>query len=158
MHRRFVALAGSERWAAPGARLVGPADPGEQLEVTLVLRPPPRGGAGSPQDLGGAPSIRLTRAEFARTESAQPQDVEHAEAFAAEFGLRVIRSSPVERTIVLAGAAGSFARAFRVHLGQYELAGATYRGREGSIHLPEALAQGVIAVLGLDDRPAAERR
>ena len=158
MHSRFVALAGSERRAAPGARLVGPADPDEQLEVTLVLRPPPRDGADPPRDQVGAASIRLTRAEFARTESARPQDVERARAFAAEFGLRVIRISPIERTIALAGSVGSCARAFRVELGQYELGGATYRGREGSIHLPEALAEGVIAVLGLDDRPAAERR
>jgi kumamolisin len=100
----------------------------------------------------------LTRAEFARTESARPQDIEHVQAFAAEFGLRAIRIRPVERTIALAGSVGSFARAFRVDLGQYELGGATYRGREGSIHLPKALAEGVIAVLGLDDRPAAERR
>jgi kumamolisin len=32
-------LVGSERKPLPGARSIGKADPGERLEVTLVLRP-----------------------------------------------------------------------------------------------------------------------
>lgn len=151
MDDRYVTLAGSERSAVPGARRIGPVDPDARLQVTLVLRVPPGARAGS------AP-VRLNRAEFARTEGALPADIDLARAFAAEFGLRVLRISAAERTVVLSGNAGAFSRAFRIDLGRYELGATSYRGREGSIHLPRTLADCVVAVLGLDDRPAAERR
>jgi kumamolisin len=151
MDDRYVALVGSERSVAPGARRIGPADPDERLQVTLVLRVRPG------VRVGSSP-VRLNRAEFALTEGALPEDIELARTFAVEFGLRVTRISTAERTVVLSGSAGSFSRAFRIDLGRYELGPTTYRGREGSIHLPRALAHCVVAVLGLDDRPAAEHR
>jgi kumamolisin len=151
MNSRYIALAGSERQVAPGAQRIGPADPAERLEVTLYLRArvsPPAGPPGQP----------LTRAEFAAKAGAQPADIDALRVFAHATGLRMVRISLAERIVVLSGTVEACSRAFNVELGRYEGGGITYRGREGSIHLPEALAGAVVAVLGLDDRPAAERR
>ncbi len=148
---RYVALPGSERQAVPGATRIGPADPDERLEVTLYLR-----ARIDPQD--ESPRQPLTRAEFAAHDGAQPADVDAVRSFAHAAGLRIVRISLAERIVVLSGTVGACSRAFRVDLGRYDGGGTTYRGREGSIHLPESLAQVVVAVLGLDDRPAAERR
>lgn len=146
-----MALAGSERQAPAGAQLLGPADPAEKLDVTVVLRPPARAQSGAQPEA-------VTRSEFARLYGARPEDVGAVRTFAHAYGLRLIRINLAERTVVLAGTVASCSRAFRVDLGRYEVGGNTYRGREGPIHLPEALAGAVIAVLGLDDRLAAERR
>lgn len=146
-----MALPGSEREAVPGATRLGPADPDERLDVTLYLRARSHEPAESP----GQP---LTRAEFAVIDGAQPADVDTVRTFAHAAGLRIVRISLAERVVVLSGTVGACSRAFRVDLGRYDGAGTTYRGREGSIHLPETLAGAVVAVLGLDDRPAAERR
>ena len=146
-----MALAGSERQAPAGARLVAPADPSEKLDVTVVLRPPARAQS-------GAQAEAVSRADFARIDGAQPADVDAVRAFAHAFGLRLIRISLAERTIVLSGSVAACSRAFQVSLGRYEAGDTTYRGREGAIHLPEGLTGVVVAVLGLDDRPAAERR
>ncbi len=150
MDTRYVALAGSERQVQPGARRVGPADPDERLEVTLYLR--------ARNDPRSEPADqRLTRAELAAREGAQPADVDAVRTFAHARGLRLVRINLAERVVVLSGTVEACARAFQVDLGQYEGAGTTYRGREGSIHLPESLIGLVVAVLGLDDRVAAER-
>ena len=148
---RYVALPGSEREAVPGAIRIGPADPDERLEVTLYLRARIHSQDESPRQ-------PLTRAEFAAHAGARPADADAVRNFAHGAGLRIVRISLAERIVVLSGTVGACSRAFRVDLGRYDGGGTTYRGREGSIHLPESLAQTVLAVLGLDDRPAAERR
>ena len=151
MDTRYVALAGSERQVQRGARRVGPADPDERLEVTVYLR--------ARNDLRSEPPDQhLTRAELAAREGARPADVETLRTFAHARGLRLVRISLAERTVVLSGTVEACSRAFQVDLAQYEVGGTTYRGREGSIHLPESLIGPVVAVLGLDDRVAAERR
>jgi kumamolisin len=48
--------------------------------------------------------------------------------------------------------------AFGVTLERYEHAGGQYRGRTGPVHVPRELSSVVVAVLGLDDRPAASPR
>lgn len=39
MSKKRVAIPGSERTPVPDARLVGPADPQERIEVTVMLKP-----------------------------------------------------------------------------------------------------------------------
>lgn len=60
------------------------------------------------------------------------------------------------RTVVLSGTVAQFNAAFNVDLQRFEHPGGSYRGRVGSIELPDELDGVVEAVLGLDDRPAAK--
>ena len=48
-------------------------------------------------------------------------------------------------------------QAFAVDLGRYESPAGAYRGREGAVHLPDDLADVVVGVFGLDNRPMARR-
>ncbi len=160
MHARYVALAGSEREVMPGAGRLGPADPAERIRVTVVLRPPEPVEETAPSPASGPlrPPVAMTRTELATARAARPDDIESVRAFARSCHLGVDRVRSAERSLVLTGTVAAFARAFRVELERYELAGRIYRGRTGPIQLPETLAGTVVAVLGLDDRPAAEPR
>jgi kumamolisin len=62
----------------------------------------------------------------------------------------------LRRTVELTGAAADMQKAFGVELNQKKIDGVEYRVREGSIFLPSSLAGGVVAVLGLDNRPQAK--
>jgi kumamolisin len=56
---------------------------------------------------------------------------------------------------VLSGTVAQFGQAFGVELKHYECPGGTYRGREGTIQIPEELEPVIEAILGLDNRPQA---
>ena len=98
------ALAGSERRPVPGARSIGPADPAEQLEVSVVLR------QASAEVLrekvrklaaGDRSETRVEREDFAGQFGARPEDIEAVGTFAATHGLTVAEADPARRTIVL---------------------------------------------------------
>ena len=98
-----VELKNSGRAELPGARKIGPADPNERIEVTVVLR---RGSAPSVfpslDELGAtAPKDRehLSREVFASTFGARPEDIAKIRAFAAQYGLQVISESPARRSV-----------------------------------------------------------
>jgi len=46
--KRYLAIPGSRREVMPGATRTGPCDPGERLQVTVVLRKRPRLGGPAP--------------------------------------------------------------------------------------------------------------
>ncbi|MGA8301296.1 MAG: S53 family peptidase [Terriglobales bacterium] len=161
-------LPGSERVPMPGAREIGPANPNEQVEVTIRLRPP----AG--KELAGkepsakkppsnAESIQpikdrtfLTRQEFARQHGADPAAIARVASFAHAHNLTVKEESPARRTVILTGTVAAMNAAFGVALKQYEHPSGNYRGRTGPIHLPEELHSIVEGVFGLDNRPQAK--
>jgi kumamolisin len=82
-------------------------------------------------------------------------DIDAVERFAHEHGLTVTSVSPEARSIGLLGTVSQMDDAFGVKLGQYRRDDLVYRGREGGITVPEELADTVVGVLGLDDRPQA---
>jgi kumamolisin len=152
-------LAGSERKKLAGATLEGPADPGERLEVTLLLRHNTSAGLQdrverlSAGDYSLAP---LSRKQFAARHGARPDDLLAVKKFAAEHELSVVAISAARRSVVLSGVVKDFEAAFGVKLQRYDHPGGAYRGREGTVSLPEALKDAVQAVLGLDNRPQAQ--
>jgi kumamolisin len=155
--KRRVPLPGSQRAALPSARAVGPADPTERIEVTVVLRPR-TSGEGVAAALSTQPLQTrqyLSRAELAAARGAAPDDVAQVEAFARAHGLEIVETNIARRSVVLAGTVAALSAAFGVELQQYEHPGGTYRGRTGAIQVPEELAPIVQAVLGLDNRPQA---
>ncbi len=132
-----VILAGSSRPPIPGAQVLGPVDPAERLELTVVLR---RGSAGHGADV---------------------DDVELVQRVFAAAGVEVIEVDAPTRRVRVGASAGVLAALFGAELqrARTRVAGAgeavEHRYREGSLSLPAELADVVIAVLGLDNRPQA---
>ena len=151
-------LSGSEREPFAGARAIGKADPNERLEVSILLR---RRNADALKErankmaAGERSKTRISRESFAQEFGADPKDIAAVRNFADDNHLTIVDEHPGRRTIVLSGTVAQFNNAFGVELQQFEHAGGTYRGRTGSVQLPEELHGAVEAVLGLDNRPAA---
>jgi len=145
---------GSERQPLRGSRRLGPADPGERLEVTVMVR-------GSNPDklqehLRKRPSRPMTRQEYEKAHGASSADFEKVSKFASEHGLSVVERSAARRSLVLSGTVENFNRAFGVKLDVYEHPGGTYRGRTGAVQIPNELKDIVTGVFGLDNRPQAK--
>jgi kumamolisin len=151
-------LKGSERSPLPDSRVLGPADPTERLEVTVVVRPADRQGLKERmQSLanGERSAGHLSRAEFARRHGASRADLDAVRDFAEAHGLAVVEEHAGRRALVLAGTVAQFDDAFGVELKHYSHPGGTYRGRTGPVHVPAELNGIIEAVLGLDNRPQA---
>lgn len=151
-----VKLAGSHRDPMPGAQYVGPIQNAENVSVTIVLCPR----KGAPKIPAGA-SMRTSarpREEYGKQYGSDPQEAAAIERFAHDHGLTVAHRNESARTITLVGPAAAMEAAFGVKLGVYEDSkrGLRYRGREGSILLPQDIDPTVMAVLGLDNRPVAK--
>jgi kumamolisin len=151
-------LVGSERKPLPGAQSIGKADPGERLEVTLVLRHRQH------EQLeervrkiaaGDKSERHLTHEEYDQQFGADSTDIQAVKQFANQHGLAVVDEHAGRRHVVLSGTVAQFNDAFGVELEQFEHPGGSYRGRIGAIHLPDELNGVVTAVLGLDNRPQA---
>ncbi|MBV8341615.1 MAG: S8/S53 family peptidase, partial [Gammaproteobacteria bacterium] len=151
-------LEGSNRVALPNARAVGPADPHERLEVSILVRRRARAALDehvSRLAHGDRTSGPLSREAFAAKHGASAADLAAVNAFARAHGLTVVQEHPARRTIVLSGTVAQFNQAFAVVLKRYEFPGGSYRGREGVVQIPEELAAIIEAVVGLDNRPQA---
>lgn len=143
-------LTGSERQLPTNARLVGPVDPQENIEISIYLRDP----APMPQ-----PGQQLSRAEYINAHRALPDDIAKVVAFAQQHHLTVVETDPVMRKVVLAGPAAAMTKAFATELHRYEHpGGGTFRGRTGHLHVPNALEPIIVGIFGLDDRPQAHPR
>lgn len=157
-----VPLPGSQRQVPAGARRLEAVPAEERLQVTVVLRP--RSGPPVAQAAGsyGSADVRgrsyLSRDELAAATGADEADLRSVAEFAAQHRLSVVESSGPRRTVRLAGTSADLQRAFGVELHRYEGVAGSFRGRVGSVHLPQELADRVQAVLGLDDRPQAATR
>jgi kumamolisin len=155
-------LRGSERKPLPGARAAGMADPNERFEVSVLLKRQSSDVLGANVARlarGQRPGRPMTRDDFARQFSAHPDHIAAIRKFAAAYGLTVAREHAVRRTVVLAGTAAQFSKAFGVQLQRFDVPGVpggSYRGRVGAIQLPDELQGIVDGVLGLDNRPQAK--
>jgi kumamolisin len=155
-----ILLKGSERTALPGARVMGPANPGERLEVTVLLRRRSQQAfQARVADLAaGKRPAPMSRDAFASAHGADPADFAKVKAFAESQGLKVLEENAARRSVVLGGTVAQFSAAFGVQLHHMSHAGGTYRGRTGGIYLPTEWDGVVMAVLGLDNRPQARPR
>jgi len=157
----YHALDRSEQRPAPGAKLIGPADPTESFSATILLRRRPDG-----PPVPGAKELLASRKrqpsmsedEFAAKYGAAPEDVEKVTQFVKAHGLTILQSHLARRTVVASGTVAQMSSAFLVQLGTYEYpipparGDAAYRGRNGVIAVPKALAQIILGVFGLDNR------
>ncbi len=151
-HRR-VLLQGTESKPIAEARAVGAVPSGEEVQVTVFLKPasPP-----SPEALEGAEVQRLSRAQYAEQFGADPASLAKVSAFAEANHLRVVESDPVKRRVILSGTASAIANAFGTQLRSFTLpTGQTFHTTVAPPSVPVDLAPDLEAVLGLDTRPVA---
>ncbi len=150
----FVPLPGSERETISGVQDIGPVDPGERIEVTLIIRRR----AELPAELVIGPATISTE-ELASTYGADPADIDHVREVLAGDGLEVTSTHPGSRRVKVAGTAAQLTQAFGTTLRRVSSPGLTgtgrvqHRFREGRLMVPAELQGIVLAVLGLDDRP-----
>lgn len=138
---------------------LGPCDPAERIQVTVVLRRQDDAHLGAllrQLESGDTLAQPLSREAFAQRFSAYPDDIRKTEDFAHRHQLTVVRVDPAESVVVLSGTIAQFEAAFGVKLERFEHRSiGQYRGRSGAISLPDDLGDAVTAVLGLDSRPQA---
>ena len=157
----YARLEKSERRAVSNATLVGPANADEAMSVSVRIRRRP--GAPPLPDMDHWASVPvqnrqyLSRDEFAATYGAHPDELEQVAAFARSARLAVVQSSVARRTVVLSGTVAQMSAAFGVTLSHYKSKDQEYRGREGFIQVPAALAGLVEGVFGFDNRRMARR-
>jgi kumamolisin len=135
--------------AAPAAK---PASSSAKVTVSVIVR------RKQPLKVNSLGKDRVTRAEFNKLHSADPDAIKLVKQFAREFNLQIVADpkQSMRRTVQLTGTSADMQTAFGVKLMQTVINGQKYRVREGSITLPKGLIGAVIAVLGLDNRPQAE--
>jgi kumamolisin len=157
----FTPIAASERDPLEQATRVGPTDPRSEMTVSVIVR---RRGSSDPAEriaeiARSEPALRrhLSHEEFEAQYGADPEDLDKVESYAQQAGLTVEESSASRRTVVLRGTAQAMSQAFDVELADYEHPRlGRYRGRIGTVAVPDELAGVVQAVLGLDNRRQAE--
>jgi kumamolisin len=147
-----VPVKGSERVALPGARAIGPTDPNQLIEISVILK------HRQTLDITKGAGKAMSHAEFAAQYGADPAHVDRIRKFAAEHKLQVLERGDevLRRTVTLAGTAAAMEKAFSIELVDYDHPDGSYRGRTGPVNVPEDCAPFVKAVLGLDDRSVAK--
>lgn len=149
-----VTLPGSALSPEREQHWIAPADPNQRIVATIVLRR--RASAaqlGEELLAGSAPSI--SREEAAQI-GADPNDVAAVRDFAVQNGLKVIEENAAARTLRLEGTVQQMDAAFGVEIARFEdKQGQRFLSYQGTILVPESLRGIIIAVLGLDQRPAA---
>jgi len=155
-----VELQNSARAPLAGARRLGPANPNEIMDVTVVVRRRSKALGNFPriEELGRTPLDQrrhLTREEFVSRHGALAEDLVAVRRFAEASGLRVKSESIPRRSIVLTGSVSAFSRAFETELSLFEHPRGNYRGRTGTLRIPPELADAIEGVFGLDNRPQA---
>lgn len=145
-------LADSERQAMPGARILGEADPSEEMTVTILVR---RRYLAEPVAQTG---VKISRADFTEKFASSEQDIQRVIDFAENNGLDVLESHTDRRTVVVAGTVEAMNRAFIVQLQTIDSPDqGVFRGREGFVHVPDELAEIIEGVFGLDNRKIGGR-
>src|SRR5689334_20410478 len=152
-----VPLEGSVRAPLPGAVLEGPADPDQQVQVTVfVRRRIDPFGLLQRLDRATLHLPRFSLDQLGIRHGADPSDIERITAFATQNNLQVVSADAQSRRVQLSGTVAQLQAFFGTQLGQYRRQDETYRGRIGPLRVPAQIGDAVEAVLGLDDRPQAQ--
>ena len=157
--RAAIAVTGSERAPVAGARIIGPVNDDESIDITLRLRHARPTSAARVYRTGvrrSTDTTPLTREELAGLTGADSADVDAVETFVLAHGLTVGRVSLAERTMHVHGPASAMRAAFGVTLERAKVGNRTFRQRTGDVCIPNNLADIVTGVFGLDDRSAAD--
>jgi kumamolisin len=154
----YVSLPSSHRGLLHESRAAGPIDPSEEASITVRVRPAqdPKKLEKLVYELARTPLAErkyLTHQELEAQYGAMKEDLDLIEHYAQQHNLTVTHRSAVERGVVLRGQLGDILALFPANVQMYHSARGTYRGRTGTIDVPQDLANVVTAVIGLDTRP-----
>lgn len=146
-----VPLKGTEHTMLAGARSIGPTDPHQLIEISVVLK------HRTPLPKLDERHAQMSHSEFERTYGADPAQVDKIREFARENNLQMLERGDevLRRTVTLAGTAAALEKAFGIELNQFEFEDGSYRSYGGTVQMPEDLADIVSGVFGLDNRPVA---
>ena len=150
-----ISLKGTEHISLPGARAIGPTDPHQLIEISVVLK-----NRKSLPALEEEGRPMMNHNDLAKAYGADPAQVDHIRQFAHENNLQMLERGDevLRRTLTLAGTAAAMEKAFSVDLTDFEYEDGSYRSYNRAIQLPEDCAQFVTGIFGLDDRPVAQPR
>jgi len=155
----YAVIPGSEKRAVPGATATGPIAPETRIEVTVLVKPRrPLPSAAEIDEAALRREAPLSHDQFEAEYGADPADLAKVEAFAQAHHLAIVEASSPRRSVILSGMVADLQRAFDVQLEHYEAPEFTYRGRVGTIGIPQDLAGTVEGVFGLDNRPVASSK
>jgi kumamolisin len=146
-------LQGGERSVFKTARKVGRPDPGERIEVDVIVRhTPSSGGLPTLEEMAEMrPRDYFTHERFEETYGADPGELAAVEHFAREHELVILGTDRAKRVVKLSGTIAQISRAFHVDLAHYAREGSYCRGHEGPVHVPAELSGIVEGVFGLDN-------
>ena len=150
--KTYASFAESDRALPEGAQRVADVTSDEIIEVSVYLKP--RSQTGAAEEARPAGDARAVM--HARRAAEHQDDIRLLTEFAADTGLTVTEVDPGRRLVKLAGPASKMQAAFGTKLAIYQAGKDKFRGRTGTLHLPEDVLPVVEAVLGLDTRPAAQ--
>jgi kumamolisin len=161
----MVVLPGSTRHAVPEAKLLKKSDSKSTIQISIYVRRNPTPPGKSLSLLGDMndklPSQRqyVSDAQYDQTFGAAQSDLDKVAAWAKSSGLTVSGSSVPMRRVLVKGTIANISKAFGVQLNDYEHPeSGEFRGREGEIHIPAALAGIITGVFGLDTRQVGRPR
>jgi kumamolisin len=153
------------RHAVPTARLIGASTPSESIKLSIYLRRNPAGSrdalAWLATENAKLPAQRhyLKGADYDRAFGADPADVKAAAQWLKSAKLRVTAQSIANRRLSVEGAISDVEAAFGVQLSEYEHpVYGRFRGREGTVSLPNAMTGIITTVVGLDTRHVGRPR
>jgi kumamolisin len=147
-----IPLKGTEHASLPGANAIGPTDPHQLIEVSVILR------RRQPLPMSGDERNILNHNDFSKMYGADPAHVDKIRQFARENNLQLLERGDevLRRTATLVGTAGAIEKAFSVELTEFDHPDGSYRGHAGAIQMPEEYANLVQGIFGLDNRPVAQ--
>jgi kumamolisin len=157
----FRALLGSAHPHPEEHQKLRRTDGAQVMKVTLQLRRRPGHAKLQPEHVLAEASReaagRPSRAAFATTRGADPDELRAVETFAKAAGLEVTRSDPATRSVEVRGTADQISQAFDVELNDYQYEHGVYRSHDGPVRLSAAIADYVEAVIGLTNRKVRAR-
>ena len=159
---QFVMVEGSHHAAHPSCYPFKMVPPDQYYQITILLRR--RGDAKpfpDPHVIGALPLAERTYLSIEELEQdygASEDDADARAAYFTPFGLTVDSTDLGRRTMTVGGLAMQFAAAFRTTLLIFSQGGSFHRSYVGGLQMPEDLADSVIAITGLDERPVSVTR
>lgn len=147
-----VEVTGSQLQHSNDSKWAALPDEGRKIAATIVVKR-------SNEDIGdqllhGAEPA-LNHGDAAAATAASPKDIDAVCKFAEGCGLHVTEANATTRTVKVEGPADKIASAFGVQLGMVHGANGEHLTYQGAVSLPDSIANKVMAVLGLDQRPVA---
>ncbi len=150
---------GSERGAAPlgATKTAEPVDPNAAMDVTIQLK-------SKGTDLSMDRTLKrialgrqspLSDTQFLEKFGATEESLVEVKKFATQHGLNVSEADLRSGRVVLSGRTANFSDAFQTKLENFDVNGMSFRGREGSLFVPNSLSGHIEGIYGMDTRPQA---